>query len=126
MVAINFMAQFACPIIQGTKIHTLRDKNRFKVGDTLQLYTGMRHKNCRLLKAVRCLAVLPIEWRGDEDWVLDHGRWLHAAHLDLFAQNDGFPHYPALYNWLIDNKGPKWSGFLIAWASTPYLPVSSK
>lgn len=62
MVAINFMSQFAPMIESGTKIHTLRDKARCKVGDTLQLYTG------------QCA-----------------------------------------------NKGPQWSGYLIAWGHAPYL-----
>ena len=49
MVAINFSPQFAGIVASGAKKQTIRKKNRFRIGDRLQLYTGQRTKNCKKL-----------------------------------------------------------------------------
>ena len=125
MVAFNFMSQFEAPILTGTKIHTLRDKSRAKVGDTLQLYTGQRTKTCRLIKKVVCTAVVPVEFIADYDWKLD-GKWINPIYLEPFAMNDGFSNADELFTWFLDNKGPQWSGYLIAWGDAPYLVIEPK
>lgn len=53
MVAYNFAAQFAEAVETRKKRQTIRaprkDNRHAKVGDKLQLYTGMRTTNCRKL-----------------------------------------------------------------------------
>ena len=49
MPAINFQPRFAELVESGRKTQTIRKSNRFKVGDTVQLYTGQRTKQCRKL-----------------------------------------------------------------------------
>jgi hypothetical protein len=65
MVAYNFRSQFVHPIRNGTKIHTIRKigkRPHAAVGDSLQLYTGMRTKKCRkIVKDQVCFAAFEIE-----------------------------------------------------------------
>jgi hypothetical protein len=60
MVALNFMKRFASDVERGIKLRTFRlDGKRRppRVGETLQLYTGMRTKSCRLLAKSDCTDV---------------------------------------------------------------------
>lgn len=49
MVALSFKGQFAEPILLGTKCQTVRMQRKRppRVGERLQLYVGMRTKQCR-------------------------------------------------------------------------------
>ena len=53
MVAYNFQKQFADAVERGEKRQTIRaprrDGRHAKVGDKLQLYTGMRTKQCGMI-----------------------------------------------------------------------------
>jgi len=126
VVAINFMRHFEPLILSGTKVHTLRDKPRADVGDTLQLYTGQRTKKCRLIKQVTCTVVVPVEyWAGGTSWCVDN-RHFPANSLDQLAVGDGFSDFKEMLHWFMFNKGPQWSGYLIAWGSAPYLPTTKE
>lgn len=62
MVAYSFQKRFATPILDRTKLHTIRaDRKRHaRPGEEMQLYCGMRTKHCRLIARETCAAVLPI------------------------------------------------------------------
>lgn len=65
MVAYSFQSQFVDPIEAGTKRQTIRaigKRRHARPGDALQLYTGMRTRNCRKILALdpTCLDVQPI------------------------------------------------------------------
>lgn len=123
MVAINFKAQFADDVEDGTKRQTIRQKARCKPGDTLQLYTGMRQKGCRLLGTAVCLSVTPIKINAT-DMELD-GRMLLAGHAtrgdledrdDDFAQKDGFKGFTEMAEWFEKTYGKlPFVGFVIKW-----------
>lgn len=122
MVAINFMKQFAPLILDGSKIHTLRDKARCKPGDALQLYYGQRTRQCQLLKKVVCTAVVQAQMLSDCHWLIGDTEIVSDIPLHRFAVADGFSSYQKMFDWFVDHKGPQWSGFLIAWGEAPYLP----
>lgn len=42
MVAFSFSEQFAGPVSRREKLQTIRQTRRAKIGDKIQLYTGMR------------------------------------------------------------------------------------
>jgi hypothetical protein len=125
MVAINFMPQFESLILDGSKVHTLRDNPRAQVGDTLQLYTGQRTKKCRLIKTVKCTAVVPVRFGAPMLWSIG-GRDLDGYEIERFAKGDGFPCNDDMDHWFQTNKPMPWFGWLIAWAPTPYLPPTPK
>lgn len=57
MVAYNFSERFAGPVERGEKRQTIRKprvNGHAKVGDSLQLYTGMRTASCRKLRDAVC------------------------------------------------------------------------
>ncbi|MEM1153653.1 MAG: hypothetical protein AAGI44_05900 [Pseudomonadota bacterium] len=63
MVAYNFQSRFALAVEDGTKRQTIRALGRrrhAKPGEMLQLYTGQRTKQCRLLREDRCHEVWPV------------------------------------------------------------------
>ena len=51
MVAYSFKKQFGPPILAGTKAQTIRAdrKRHVRSGELVQLYTGMRTRQCRRL-----------------------------------------------------------------------------
>jgi hypothetical protein len=100
MVAYSFKARFAAPIISGAKRQTIRaHRNRHaRPGEPLQLYTGMRTKQCRKLLAVDpiCTVVSPISLWFDRSSASLHceirvaGRKLNLESRIRLARADGF------------------------------------
>lgn len=134
MVAYSFQKRFARPILDGTKLHTIRwDRKRHaRPGEALQLYAGMRTKHCRLIARETCAAVLPIvlnfSWAMEgfalvgegypfttyggaqqASWFglagLDDTRFV-SAHLETLARHDGFPSWSDMRAFWIDAHGP--------------------
>ena len=86
MPAINFAKRFVASIIDGTKRQTIRKPRMTPIrpGDMLSLYTGMRTKDCRLIKTVKCLSVHEI--------IICQGYIVNQGHDEtlLLAKEDGF------------------------------------
>jgi hypothetical protein len=108
MVAYSFKARFAEPILAGTKLHTVRAprKRHARPGEGLQLYTGMRTRQCKLIARKTCAAVLAViicpqdDWVAVQDlypwpgiapeWALPTRRKLTYVDVQDFARRDGF------------------------------------
>ena len=128
MPAFNFMKAIASKVEDGSKPHTFRicaKRKPPKVGDTLKLYTGMRSKQCRLLRTVECRYVIPTVLRCDAKfgpmiWTIGD-RQLSADQMWSFAVNDGFVDVFDMTNWLLATHGETASGFLIAWEFRIYM-----
>jgi len=92
VVAYNFQARFADAVERGEKSQTIRaprkDGRHAKVGDALQLYTGMRTKQCRKLRDAKCHDVCPILIDENGRFWSFHPQELHD--LDYVARADGF------------------------------------
>jgi hypothetical protein len=81
-------------------IRAVGKKRHARVGETLQLYTGMRTKQCRQIGTARCVSVDPIVIRFFKHQHSDRVRIgepsvkvlvLDRPHrLDAFAKEDGF------------------------------------
>jgi hypothetical protein len=136
MVAYSFQKRFAEPILDGSKLQTIRpDRRRHaRPGEELQLYVGMRTKQCRLVARKTCAAVLPIVLNFTSDLTpqggfafvgegypfLAHGgaqeasvigllgldglRFV-AAHCETLARNDGFTGWQAMKAFWIERHG---------------------
>jgi hypothetical protein len=48
---LGFKPRFVDPILDGTKLHTLRNARKVtpKVGEVLHMYTGLRTKHCKAI-----------------------------------------------------------------------------
>lgn len=122
MVAYSFKRQFVVPILSGTKRQTIRaDRKRHaREGEELQLYTGMRTKQCRLVGRGVCNGVTPIrlDLRNGRVESLASGLSLTMLdELDAFAQRDGFLTWRDLLAFWKQEHGTieAFSGVLITW-----------
>lgn len=132
MVALNFKTQFANEVEDGVKRRSIRaprkDGRDPKPGDKLQLYTMMRHKDCRKLGDAVVTRVRPVEI-SHMGIKLD-GRQLYAGdapayaggvdpeHYDGdFARADGFDTFGDMAKFFEDEHGLPFNGYLIEWRS---------
>ncbi len=118
MPAINF-TMFIDKVESGEKTQTIRKhrKRPIMIGDTLQLFTGMRTKECRRLGTGRCTGVEPI---------IMHGQGVQYTALNLmiskfqpealnhFAKRDGFDSWADMAAWFHIGWNP-FKGDLIQW-----------
>lgn len=93
----NFAPQFVGRIEAGAKRHTIRAPRRHpdRPGNTLYLYTGLRHPGARLLARVQCTAVdeIVIDLDGE---IAINGRPLSDAEAETLARLDGFDSLSAM------------------------------
>jgi hypothetical protein len=118
MVAYNFKSQFAPLVESGQKRQTIRvlGKRRPPMpGEPLQLYTGMRTKQCRKLldPDPLCVSVMPIHINNGK--VTLDGRILNAERVFELAQSDGFSSIVDFLLFLKDTHGLPFQGVLIQW-----------
>jgi hypothetical protein len=102
MVAYNFKPQFVPLIQSGQKRQTIRalgKRRHAKQGDALQLYTGMRTRNCQKLLDAICTNATPIKIQphklgdfvtGISIYLSDSVFALDAASAESLAKADGF------------------------------------
>jgi hypothetical protein len=125
MVAYSFQRRFAEPIIAGTKGGTIRaDRRRHaRPGEELQLYVGMRTKQCRLITRETCIAVDPISldlFYWQVSWSCTQ-RWIkRTTDLDALAVFDGFQSFAEMQDfWLRTHHATVFRGWHIRWLPLP-------
>jgi hypothetical protein len=125
MVAYSFQRRFAEPILEGRKGGTIRpDRRRHaRPGEELQLYVGMRTKQCRLIARKTCVAVSPIlldlAFRSVV-WPGCRGLIHCAADLDAFARFDGFQNFDEMTEfWRQTHAVELFTGWHIRWLPLP-------
>ncbi|OLS23268.1 MAG: hypothetical protein HeimC3_26090 [Candidatus Heimdallarchaeota archaeon LC_3] len=112
MVAINFTV-FIDKIRNGTKKQTIRKWNSDRVKQMrdkkiLQLYTGMRTKECKLLEEVELEEILQLLIKPNDQWLFDLEIYYYLKHkwvtlspedeLELIKL-DGFENRDSFFNW---------------------------
>lgn len=128
MVAYTFKRRFIAPILDGTKIHTLRNVGRrrhAKPGSKLQLYYGLRSPGAFIIAERTCIRVPSITIRFGKHPTVEVSDLPHflqgPKELDGFARYDGFENWPDLEDfWAHEHKeiyreAKVWSGYLIGW-----------
>ncbi|MCJ2015231.1 hypothetical protein [Methylobacterium sp. J-076] len=131
MVAYSFKKQFGPPILAGTKAQTIRAERvgrsrHARPGERVQLYTGMRTRQCRRLGESQCTEVLPVRFafskRGAAELMQIGERYLITrAQMDAFAQADGFDDLEAMAGFWWAEHPPEdgnvltFEGVLIRW-----------
>lgn len=126
MVAYSFKARFAEPILAGTKGGTIRaDRRRHaRQGEEMQLYTGMRTKQCRLIARKTCLDIEQIWlWFGMKPALrLGSLHFSNVQDLDEFATFDGFTNWMELEQFWRDVHESTWDfeGWHIRWLPLPW------
>jgi len=115
MPAISFKKQFADKVLKGKKNQTIRPirKNPIKKDDTLYLYTGMRTKDCKKLKEVKCKDVKKIKI-DFFDTKIDGASVPNSSVVDL-ALNDGFDNSIDFIEFFEKQYGLPFEGVIIYW-----------
>jgi len=115
MVAFNFKKQFVEAVEEGTKRQTIRahrkDGRQPKVGDKLQLYYGMRTKQCRKLRDAKCKEVWSIRIEKDDAHIFGWG----DVFRDTFAVADGFKGWEDMRDFFKETHGLPFNGILVKW-----------
>lgn len=127
---LNFKPQFVDAILDEKKIHTLRYGKRWKVGDKIHFYTGLRTKGERLFaKGVVKDIYASFDWCKECERFLIHpitgqayvknilgGKMPSGQRefLDLVAKNDGFKDFSDMKKFFLEN-GKEGSYQLIVW-----------
>ena len=119
MVAYSFHPQFVPYILNGLKAQTIRAdrKRHVRVRETMQLYTGMRTKQCRLIGTAICFDTWVITINLPDNSVTIGSETLRGwDKLDPLAHRDGFDGWLAMRAfWLDNHKVSVFSGVLIRW-----------
>ncbi|WP_150526259.1 hypothetical protein [Roseibium sediminis] len=121
MVAFNFMAEFAEPVERGKKRQSIRQTQRCRVGDKIQLYTGQRTKHCRKLSVIDpvCTEVTPIILGNPELTIpirLGELELSSEQQITAFAKADGFTSYRDMYVFFrLRYRATSFVGFLHKW-----------
>lgn len=116
MTSIGFKKEFAPAVEARTKRQSIRPNSRFKVGQKLQLYFGMRTSHCRKLAAddPTVQSVDPVVI--DRGFISVGGRPLDGIDRDRMARADGFPDWDAFEAFFRDSEqGLPFYGQLVKW-----------
>jgi hypothetical protein len=137
MVAYSFKLRFVEPIRWGLglgldlsdeavrigepkrqTIRAISHRRHARPGETLQLYTGMRTKQCKLIGEARCISVEAIRIVVNEHTmpVRLGGELIGGGHLHDFARRDGFDHAEDMHEfWKKEHGIGPFDGVLIRW-----------
>ena len=120
MTAYSFKAQFRAPILAGTKRQAIRaDRKRHaRPGEELQLYTGMRTRQCAIIGRAVCLDVRPVQINVEmQMW--DDGEFTYEGKVEMerLAQADGFASWDDMREfWRREHPGVLvFSGLVVRW-----------
>lgn len=118
---LSFKSQFKQPILDGTKIHSIREDphNRWRPGMKIHAATGVRTKNYQCFSLLKCVSVQPI--------VLSKGLGFRDArvngnHIDPYqlSENDGFEFVGDFFEWFFPNGEGVFKGKIIHWTDFQY------
>ncbi|GAK96845.1 hypothetical protein JCM19294_1154 [Nonlabens tegetincola] len=125
---LGFNKQFKEPILNGSKIHTIRaDKNnRWKKGNKIHFATGVRTKDYSQFKFGECKSVqyLRIDYPKCEitgqpihaPTVQIDNQYITSEEIQELALKDGFKNKADFFKWFKDD----FEGVLIHWTNFKY------
>ena len=126
-MVLGFKKQFQAPILEGTKIHTIRkdEKERWHPGMLIHMATGTRSKYYNCFKEAKCISTQRIFM--SYDWMLHisiSDRELYKEEKEQLAIKDGFADFKAFedywYPELLKEKYQSFSGKIIHWTEFRY------
>jgi hypothetical protein len=134
-MVLGFKPQFVQPILNGTKKHTIREDkhNRWKVGNSIQMATGVRTKKYYEFSNGFCKGIqkFQIKWDmpfGEEfegrlfkvfiDDRCMNNNFFHNNELmlEVLARNDGFDSVSDFLHWFSED----FEGKIIHWTDLKY------
>jgi len=117
---LGFKIQFKQPILNRTKIHTIRvDKNnRWSMGRKIHFTINVRTKNQEVFEVRRCESTQKIKIEYLNNWITVYieGKLLSEKEIKQLALNDGFETMKDFRKWF--NKD--FDGKIIHWTDLRY------
>lgn len=116
MVAYNFQARFADAVAGRLKRQTIRAVRKSRhasAGEPIQLFTGMRTRDCRKL-----IDPDPVCIKSTYCHIYEGGITLgnhKPVDIDDFARRDGFMDFDDMKAWFRETHGLPFIGQLIVW-----------
>lgn len=118
MPSFNFKPRFAEPIQAGWKVQTIRGSKRCSTGATMQLFTGLRTRQCTRIADVKCILSDYVHLYSSGIMFGDKSK---HPDCDDFARWDGFRDYDDMMKWFRGEYGrPDFIGYVHRWN----VPVS--
>lgn len=98
---LGFKPQFKDKILNGTKIHTIReDKHkRWKTGRKITFATGVRTKNRNVFLEGECTYVDRIAIFPHQKKVWMYSKPLNNDEIEILSKNDGFDNVEDFWKW---------------------------
>lgn len=115
MVAFNFQNRFVQDILSGKKQSTIRQSQRCKVGDMMQLYTGQRTKNCTKIADAVCTGIAYIQITEKCPWAmssLEGEVWTYEKSGVPFHEYEGFANCALFVDFFRKQYGLPFSGYV--------------
>lgn len=109
-MVLGFKKRFEPKIVDGSKIHTIRDdvRDRWDTGNKIHFATGVRTSNYNCFKegmvtAIQYVYMTFIAGRFEMSIGDDHycDQYLSQVQMEAFAKNDGFQSLGDLQDWFI-------------------------
>jgi hypothetical protein len=130
MVAYSFKRQFIEPILDGRKGGTIRASRKHghaRPGEELQLYFGMRTRQCRLITRHKCASTKPIYLCFGRAGLIAFPQVTSSPEvltdsysLNQFARFDGFTDFAEMASFWEAQGAREFSGWHICWL--PWRP----
>ena len=122
-MVIGFNMRFKEPILNGSKIHTIREDkhNRWKAGVKMHMATGVRTKKYNQFAEEVCKSVQRIKIIRTSDYLNETiveigGRKLTEPEVQQLAWNDGFENLIDFWLWFSEG----FEGKIIHWTDLKY------
>ncbi len=114
---LAFKKEFVSPIVDGTKVHSIRAGSRWRAGLSIQFYANARRPDMWKFR-VDDIAKTVQQVRLTADWqIIVDGRVLADAEKQAFANRDGFGSVGSLFSFF---DSLPFTGQLIHWTDLTY------
>lgn len=115
MTAFSFKPEFVGKIFSGEKRSTIRSTKRCEVGETMQLYTGLRTKKCRKIMDAVCIGVAPILVSKKSFWKLGETEGNVRPSVAPLHEQEGFMNVQDMVDFFAEEYGLPYRGWIHAW-----------
>ena len=121
---LGFKDIFVPAVVAGTKPHTIRSGNRWKVGTPIQFYHSVRQRDMAKIRPdgmARVVQKIEIKWGGGQQpCLLINGRCLTPLECQELSRRDGFGDFAELLRFIDQVHGLPFKGQLVGWTNLRY------
>ncbi|MBC6988549.1 hypothetical protein [Hymenobacter sp. BT491] len=131
---LGFKNAFVPSVADGTKPHSIRKGNRWKVGTSIQFYQNVRQKSMAKIRpdgVAKVVQEITISLPGErylgpakQPTIMIDGRLLTPLECQVLACTDGFDDFAQLLRFFRENHGLKFkkpfTGQLVCWTDLRY------